>query len=258
MSGSNKPTGRHQGPPVTGILVLDKPVGMSSMAAVAAVRRRAGGVKTGHAGTLDPLATGVLVIGLGRATKVLGRLMTATAKRYRTEIDLSAFTSTDDLEGQRVDVAVDQPPTTEQVQAAAARFTGVIEQRPPAHSAVKVGGRRAYAMARRGDDVQLPPRRVEIIGLEVIGYEWPIVRLDLHCAKGVYVRSVARDLGEALGTGGHCRSIRRTAVGPFTLEMAVALDDVPDPLSEESLIDVDRAMGMVERESDQASKRPSD
>lgn len=218
---------------LAGIFALDKPIGMTSMQAVALVRRRAGGARTGHAGTLDPLATGVLVIALGKCTRQIESLM-ATDKRYETVIDLSAFTTTDDVEGPRTEVvpgtpgAAAAPPTRDEIsRVLAARFTGTVMQRPPAFSAMKVGGRRAYALARRGAAPDLAPRPVRIDGIDVLGYAWPRLTLDIRCGKGTYVRSIARELGEALGTGGHCASIRRTAVGAWTASHAVAVDALP-------------------------------
>ena len=155
---------------INGVLVIDKPVGPSSMAAVSVVRARAGGARTGHAGTLDPLAEGVLVMVLGRATKSVDLLM-ATEKRYRTAIDLGAFTDTDDLEGQRQEVDVPSPPTEHRLRGVLQRFLGTIMQKPPARSAVKVGGQRAYALARRGEAVELEPRPVNVHGLVVVRYE---------------------------------------------------------------------------------------
>jgi len=230
----------------SGILVLDKPAGISSMTAVSIVRRLAGGVKTGHAGTLDPLATGVLVIALGAATKSIDRLM-ATEKRYETVIDLSAFTSTDDTEGPRTEVVVVQPPEESAVRVALERFVGTIEQRPPAFSAVKVEGKRSYKRARGGDLERPASRMVNVHSIELVSYEWPRVELRIHSDKGFYVRSLARDLGEALGTGGHCVTIRRTAVGPFTLEMAKTVDELPERIGAEHIIALDEALAMVER-----------
>jgi tRNA pseudouridine55 synthase len=230
--------------PLHGVLVLDKPSGITSMTAVAMVRRRAGGVKTGHAGTLDPLATGVLVIALGHATRSIDRLM-ATDKRYRTAIDLSAFTTTDDLEGERSEVAVAQPPSMDAVRTALHRFIGEVRQRPPAFSAVKVAGQRAYKLARKGEAPVIEPRLVFVYELSLVNYAWPRLELDIRCAKGFYVRSLARDLGEALGVGGHCVSIRRTAVGPFTLEMSKRPDDLPERLSQSDLIPLETALTMV-------------
>jgi tRNA pseudouridine55 synthase len=205
------------------------------------VRRRAGGARTGHAGTLDPLATGVLVLALGKCTKDIDRLM-ATEKRYVTTIDLTAFTTTDDTEGERTEVAIGAPgaradaPTRAEVEALlAARFTGTVMQRPPAFSAMKVGGRRAYALARRGEAPELAARPVQIHSIEVTGYEWPLLSLDIHCGKGTYVRSIARELGQALGTGGHCTMIRRTMVGAFGIDRAVALDALPESITQDWL-----------------------
>ena len=228
----------------SGILVLDKPLGLTSMTAVAAVRRRAGGIRTGHAGTLDPLATGVLVMALGRATRSIERLM-ATDKRYRTEIDLTAFTATDDREGDRTEVEVTTPPDEATVRAALVRFTGTIQQRPPAFSAMKVGGRRAYAAARKGTPMELAPRPVRVDAIELVTYRWPAVTLDIRCGKGFYVRSLARDLGVALGTGGHCASIRRTAVGPFTLDEARPLDALPQRLAAADLLSLEAALARL-------------
>jgi tRNA pseudouridine55 synthase len=222
-----------------GILAIDKLVGFSSMKAVAIVRRRAGGVRTGHAGTLDPLATGVLVLALGKCTKQIAGLM-ATEKRYLTTIDLSAFTDTDDLEGVRTEVplgsagAATTAPTRAHIEAVlAAQFTGDVLQRPPVYSAMKVGGRRAYKMARKGQAPEMHPRPVTIHSIAVTDYQWPLLSLDIHCAKGTYVRSIARELGGVLSTGGHCTMIRRTAVGAFTIDQAVSMDALPEVITQE-------------------------
>jgi len=221
--------------------VLDKPVGPSSMRAVAVVRRRAGGLKTGHGGTLDPLASGVLVLGLGKATKLLEQIV-ATDKGYETEIDLSIRTNTDDMEGEPEVVEVAEPPDRATVETALRQFVGNVMQRPPAFSAIKVGGRRAYALARQEKPVDLPPRPVRVNRLELVAYQWPVATITIACGKGFYVRALARDLGQALGTGGCCRSIRRTAVGPFSIEEAIPLDDVPDPLEPHMLLSVESAL----------------
>lgn len=234
--------------PLAGVLVLDKPPGMSSMQAVAVVRHRAGGVRTGHAGTLDPLATGILVIALGKATKIIDRLM-ATSKRYRTTIDLSAFTTTDDREGERREVTVNEPPDRARVNPIVEAFIGAISQRPPAFSAMKIGGRRAYKLARKGVNVEIPSRTVVIHSIDLIRYDWPELDLDIHCEKGTYIRALARDIGGALGTGGHCAQLRRTAVGPFDLSMAQTPDQVPEALTLRDLIPIDRALAML-REQD--------
>ena len=235
---------------IGGVLVVDKPAGFTSMDAVALIRGKAGGVKTGHAGTLDPLATGVLVVALGAATRKLSHFM-ATEKRYCTVVDLSAFTGTDDREGTREEVEVAAPPSEQDVRTVLEGFVGEIEQRPPAYSAVKVGGRRAYALSRRGREPDLSPRTVVVHGIDLVRYDWPLVEIDLRCGKGFYVRSLARDLGRALGTGGHCHSLRRTAVGPFSESESARLDDVPEPLEQSHLIDLDEALARLV-ETDQA------
>ncbi len=229
---------------ISGFIVLDKPSNMSSMKAIAILRRKAGRPKTGHAGTLDPLATGVLVCALGKATKSIARMMD-TMKRYRTMIDLSAFTSTDDLEGDPEKITPASIPDRSLLEESLNRFTGSFLQRPPAYSAMKIGGRRAYQLARSGKEVVLEPRPVVVHELTVVGYEWPMVELELLVDKGFYVRSLARELGMALGTGGHCTSIRRTAVGPFTLEGAHDPESLPDPLPADLVLGIDDAIALL-------------
>ena len=226
---------------INGFIVLDKPSNMSSMKAIAILRRKAGRPKTGHAGTLDPLATGVLVCALGKATKSISRMMN-TKKRYRTMIDLSAFTSTDDLEGEQERISPDGIPTQSGLEEALEAFTGSFLQRPPAFSAMKVKGRRAYQLARSGEEVVLEPRPVMVHEMTLLRYEWPMVELELLVDKGFYVRSLARELGMRLGTGGHCTSIRRTAVGPFTLEGAHDPESLPDPLPAELVLGIEDAI----------------
>lgn len=227
------------GAPLSGILAVDKPLRMSSMRAVEIVRRRAGGTRTGHAGTLDPLATGVLVLALGRCTREIESLM-ATEKRYETEIDFTAFTATDDMEGERTEAtgarfdAAAADPARWCAQALApvlAAMRGTVMQRPPAYSAMKIGGRRAYAIARRGGTPEIAPRPVTVHSIELRAFEWPLATLAIHCGKGFYVRSLARELGDALGVGGHCRSIRRTAVGAWTIDRAVPMDALPERIT---------------------------
>jgi len=203
------------------------------------VRRRTGGAKVGHAGTLDPLASGVLVVCLGAATKAIDSLM-ASEKRYLAEVDLSAFSSTDDREGERREVTVTIPPTREAIEGALAGFVGIVQQRPPAHSAVHIAGRRAYAIAReadrRGGQAERPPARPVVIHeIGLVEYAWPRLTIDIRCGKGTYIRSLARDLGEALGTGGMLAALRRTAVGGYSLEMALPLDDLPERIEPHDL-----------------------
>jgi tRNA pseudouridine55 synthase len=244
-------------PPLDGILVLDKDLGMSSARAGEIVRRRAQFAKTGHAGTLDPLATGVLVLGLGRGTKAIPQLM-ATDKAYETEVDLSAFTRGDDREGERREIEVAVPPTHAAVEAALRAFEGVIDQAPPAFSAMVVEGRRAYRIARKDDTFELPARKVTVHEITLLDYAWPIARISLRCGKGFYVRSLARDLGRALGTGGHVASLRRTAVGPFTLAMAHRIADLPEVIDAACVIPVSDALAMVSsQETDRATDLPT-
>ncbi len=239
-------------PPLDGILVLDKDLGISSARGVEIVRRRAQFAKAGHAGTLDPLASGVLVIALGRGTKAVERLM-ATEKEYLAEIDLSAFTACDDREGERREVEVAVPPTRGEVEAALRRFEGVIDQRPPSFSAMVVDGRRAYRIARKDDTFELPTRKVVVHEVTLLDYAWPIARVALRCGKGFYVRSLARDLGLALGTGGHLASLRRTAVGPFRIAMARRLDDLPELIDASCVMPIEQALAMVGQEGARAA-----
>ena len=220
---------------VCGLLVVDKPIGWSSMDVVRRVRRAAGRAKTGHAGTLDPLATGVVICCLGRATRCVVRLMDLT-KVYETRVDLSAFTTTDDREGERDVVDVAQPPSEAQVREAVGRFVGHIEQRPPAFSAVHIGGRRAYKLARRGEVVDMPVRTVRVDAIEVLAYAWPELSLRITCGKGTYIRSIARDLGQTLGTGGHLSALRRTAVGSYGLSLAVDAARLEQPIGADDLL----------------------
>jgi len=229
---------------INGFIVLDKPLKMSSMKAIAILRRKAGRAKTGHAGTLDPLATGVLVCALGKATKSISKMMDTT-KRYRTLVDLGAFTSTDDLEGEKERITPKEVPSLEILENALTQFTGSFLQRPPAFSAMKVNGRRAYQLARSGDEVILKPRPVMVHEMTLLRYEWPMVELEMLVDKGFYVRSLARELGVSLGTGGHCTSIRRTAVGPFTLETACDPESLPDPLPTEFVLGIDDALALL-------------
>ncbi len=222
-------------PSINGVIVLDKPRGPTSMSMVNMIRRKCHKTKTGHAGTLDPLATGVLVLGIGKMTKQLGDMM-ATDKAYETVINLSGITAGHDEESEPEPVNIDAIPSESDVVDAVSTFKGEIAQAPPIHSAVKVGGQRSYKVARTGVQVGLKPRQVMVHNISVTHYEWPLVTIKIECAKGFYVRSLARDLGKALGTGGYCKFIRRTAVGPFTIENAWQLEDLPEFLSQDDLL----------------------
>jgi tRNA pseudouridine55 synthase len=211
-----------KGEKIDGWVVLDKPLGLGSTQAVGRVRRLFGAQKAGHGGTLDPLATGVLPIALGEATKTVPFVMDGR-KEYRFTLRFGEARSTEDAEGE---VTATSPvrPADEAIRSALVRFTGEIEQMPPAYSALKIGGQRAYDLARAGETVVLTPRRVRIDRLELLS------RLDadhadfvVGCGKGTYIRSLGRDLALALGTVGHLAALRRTVAGPFREEAAISL-----------------------------------
>lgn len=214
-----------------GIVVVDKPAGMTSHDVVGRCRRIFGTRKVGHAGTLDPMATGVLVIGIERATKILG-LLTATAKSYSATIRLGRSTTTDDAEGEVVQDVSAFHIADEQIVAGVADLRGEISQRPSTVSAVKIGGKRAYQLAREGAEVALAERRVRIDRFDIleIRREGPFVDVDIEvdCSSGTYIRALARDLGEALGVGGHLTALRRTRVGGYGLDHARTLEDLAD------------------------------
>ena len=212
---------------IHGWIILDKPFGLGSTQAVSAVKRalrEAGEPKTkvGHGGTLDPLASGVLPIALGEATKLAGRMLDAT-KEYEFTIRFGEETDTLDAEGEIV-VASDVHPALEQVEAILPRFTGEIEQIPPSYSALKIGGKPAYARARAGEKVGLEPRQVTVHELRLLDAGPDDCALSATVSKGTYIRSLARDIARALGTVGHVSYLRRTRAGPFGLESAISLD----------------------------------
>jgi tRNA pseudouridine55 synthase len=214
---------------VSGVLVIDKPGGMTSHDVVARVRRALGTRKVGHAGTLDPMATGVLVVGVERATRLLGHLALRD-KRYLATIRLGASTVTDDAEGEFVTVAdgalVDGV-SDGAIRAALAEMVGTIEQRPSSVSAIKVDGRRAHERVRSGEAVDLPARTVVISSLDCLRITRPAgavdIDIDVECSTGTYVRAIARDVGAGLGVGGHLTSLRRSRLGPFAESAAIGL-----------------------------------
>lgn len=208
----------------SGLLIVDKPGGITSHQVVARTRRSLGTRKIGHAGTLDPLATGVMVLGVNAATRLLGHL-TLASKTYEATIRLGQATVTDDAEGEVTAAPGASGVTRERVEGAVAAYRGVIRQVPSAVSAIKVDGRRAYARVRQGEDVQLAAREVRLDAFDVLavrgasvdGLEVVDVDVRVDCSSGTYIRALARDLGRDLGTGGHLTALRRTRVGPFTL-----------------------------------------
>ena len=209
---------------VSGWIILDKPYGMSSTQAVAKVRWLYGAEKAGHAGTLDPLATGLLPIALGEATKTVPCVQEG-GKRYRFDLEWGSATSTEDAEGEVVATS-DVRPTEADLRAALPRFIGTIEQRPPAFSAIKVDGERAYDLARAGEAVALQSRIVRIDDLRLLAAEADTARFEATCGKGTYVRALARDIAARLGTLGHVSSLRRTRVGDFDLSRAITIADI--------------------------------
>jgi tRNA pseudouridine55 synthase len=207
-----------------GLLVIDKPSGMTSRAIVDRIQRWfPRGTKIGHTGTLDPLATGVLVVCIGAATRLTEYLQSMT-KTYRAGIHLGSRSDTDDADGTIMEVDGVTAPDRAAVEQCLAGFIGVIEQTPPIYSAAKLEGRRAYDLARRGQEVALRPRRVYIGRIDLVSYEYPQLEIEVRCGKGTYIRSLARDIGELLHCGGLIQSLRRTKVGRFRVEDAVSLD----------------------------------
>ena len=214
-----------------GLVVVDKPAGFTSHDVVGRCRRIFGTRKVGHAGTLDPMATGVLVVGIERATKILG-LLTATDKSYAATIRLGQTTSTEDAEGEILQSVSARDVTDEQIGDALAALRGEIAQVPSAVSAVKVAGKRAYQLVREGQSVELAARKVRIDKFDVldIRHSDDLVDVDVEvdCSSGTYIRALARDVGAALGVGGHLTALRRTRVGRFGLDQARTLDDLAE------------------------------
>jgi tRNA pseudouridine55 synthase len=216
-------------PQAGGLVIVDKPSGMTSHDVVARIRRLAGTRRVGHAGTLDPMATGVLVVGVEKATRLLGYL-TLTEKQYDATIRLGQSTSTDDAEGEITATATAAGVSAETLASAIVPLTGAITQVPPAVSAIKVGGQRAYRLTRAGAAPDLPPRPVTVCEFTVTGIRPDGDLLDVdatvRCSSGTYIRALARDLGAALGTGGHLTRLRRTQVGGYGLTAARTLDQL--------------------------------
>ncbi len=222
----------------SGLVVVDKPAGVTSHDVVARVRRLAGTRKVGHAGTLDPMATGVLVVGVNRATRLLGHLM-LTEKGYDATIRLGASTTTDDAEGEVVETPLDRPVDRRLDPRSTDRSSsGEIDQVPSAVSAIKVDGKRAYDRVRAGESVELASRRVTIHDLEVVAVRTAGDAIDvdvsIRCSSGTYIRAIARDLGRSLEVGGHLTALRRTAVGGFTLRRRTDLDALAERVDDDA------------------------
>lgn len=202
-----------------GLLVVDKPVGPTSHDVVHLVRRETGVKKVGHTGTLDPRASGILLLCLGQATR-LSEYLLNEPKRYLAWIRFGQSTNTYDAEGEIVEES-GRSPDREALERTLQDFQGTLEQRPPAYSAVKVKGKPAYELSRRGQAIELKPRKITIDNLILRSYEPPLLELEIHCSAGTYIRSLAHDLGQELETGAHLAELRRTRVGPFGLDQAV-------------------------------------
>lgn len=210
---------------LSGVINLNKPSGITSRQAVDVVKRLVRPAKTGHAGTLDPLASGVLIVCVGAATRLI-EYVQRMPKRYIGTFLLGRSSPTEDIEGEVAELAGAPQPGPDEIIAAAGRLTGEIMQRPPAYSALKVAGRRAYDLARAGHEVDLQPRPITIHRIEVLRYEYPELVLDIECGSGTYVRSLGRDLAESLGTCAVMSALVRTAIGGFRLEEACRPDDL--------------------------------
>lgn len=215
---------KKKGRPVSGWLVLDKPLGMGSTDAVSKIRWLFKAEKAGHAGTLDPAASGILPIALGEATKTVPYVVDGE-KVYRFTVQWGAETATDDAEGAVVEQSDDRP-DREDVEKILPNYVGAIMQKPPAFSAIKIDGERAYDLAREGEEVDIPAREVEIDSLTIVSHEDDRTAFEVECGKGTYVRSLARDMGRELGCYGHVVELRRTVVDPFDEEDAVSLQEL--------------------------------
>ena len=223
-----------------GLIIFNKPRGITSAKALYRIRTITGVRKSGHAGTLDPLADGVLVICQGRATKLVEQLMDQP-KVYRATARLDVTSASFDTEQELVPVPVDAPPTRDAIDAAAVALEGTIEQVPPAFSALKLRGRPAYRIAARGEVPELKARTVQVYWLCVHAYEWPTLDFEMCCGRGTYVRSLIRDWGQALGVGGCLTALTRSAVGRLTLDDALTFDDLEQRPAEQAVMPIDDA-----------------
>jgi len=217
---------------IQGILLLDKPIGMGSNEVLQVVKRLYHAQKAGHTGSLDQLASGLLPICMGEATKLSGVLLNAD-KRYRTVVQLGEKTTTGDAEGDILDKRPIDGITRVQLEGVLAGFQGEIQQIPPMHSALKHKGQRLYKLAHQGVVVERAPRTITIHALQLLGFEKGLVELDIRCSKGTYIRTLAEDIGDALGCGGHVKALRRTESGPFREENMVTLDQLRDLVGRE-------------------------
>ena len=224
-----------------GLLNVHKPAGITSRDAVNRVQRLVKPSKVGHAGTLDPLASGVLVLGIGKATRLM-KFVQRMPKRYQGTFLLGWESDTEDVLGEMQEVPVEAIPSLADIQAQLPQFIGQIEQRPPAYSAVKVKGQRAYALARKGKEVHLEPRPVQVHDVQIVSYEFPKLELTITCGSGTYIRSLGRDLANRLGTVAVMESLVRASIGSFDLSDAVLVDSSNPVEVQENLLPVSRAV----------------
>jgi len=215
---------------VNGIVNVNKLAGRTSFSVVSVVRRLTGEKHVGHAGTLDPMATGVLPVCLGQATRIT-EYIHELPKEYVADIELGTTTDTFDLEGSVTSRQDPASVTLKSLEDCLPKFQGTIEQSPPAYSALKLKGRRSYELVRDGEPVTHPPRRVNIHLIELVSFELPYLRIKVRCSKGTYIRSLANDLGRMLGCGAYLKGLVRTAYGPFTLERSLTVDEIKEALS---------------------------
>lgn len=208
------------------IIAVNKPKGPSSSQIVVRLKKMTGISRIGHAGTLDPLATGVLVVGIGRAATKLLWSKELEEKEYIADIHFGMTSTSADAEGEKTPVAVTHIPSVEELTATLKTFVGITEQVPPRYSAIKIAGKPAYKQARSGAEFELKARTIEILSIELLSYEWPHATIKVVCKSGVYIRSLARDIGQALGTGAYMSDLVRTRVGRFILEEAIKLEDL--------------------------------
>lgn len=220
----------------SGILLIDKPKGLTSFGVIRELRKKLGVKKMGHAGTLDPLATGLLIIAVGKSTKQISEFM-GLPKEYEVEIEFGKVSNTYDADGTLTPFTSTAFPDAsvftdsqwcpkEKFAKVLPQFTGEIMQMPPIFSALKVKGQRAYDLARTGQEVHLEPRKVTISEIEILDYSWPFVKLRVACSKGTYIRSLAHDLGQVLGCGGYVKELRRTKIGHYTVTNAYTLQTI--------------------------------
>lgn len=227
-----------------GLIVLNKPIGITSAKALYRVRKLTGQKKSGHAGTLDPAAEGVLILCQGKATKLVEQLM-GLSKGYRAAARLDVTSDSLDSDSPLIPVPVATIPTRVQFDAALHTFIGVTEQVPPAISALKIGGTPAYKLTRKGKPPTLTARPVRIYSAATLAFDWPAVSFEIRCGRGTYVRSLIRDIGARLGTGGCLTGLVRTATGPFTIDRAVGLDELTAENVAARLIPLDTAVEMI-------------